>query len=82
MPESTPNAILIDGPELCRRGGFGVSSLHKMKRSDRLPLKPIRLGRKVLYRVSEFEAWVKAGCPAGAGWRAIQAVNDRGMGVA
>lgn len=73
MPaEPTVTALLVDGAEVCARLSIGKSSLHRMIRSGKFPLKPVCLGRAVRYSTAELSAWVTAGCPAGDRWRALQ----------
>ena len=66
------DALLIDGPEVARRLGIGLSHLHAMKRAAKFPLTPIRLGRAVRYRADELAAWTAAGCPANCRWAAMK----------
>jgi len=48
---------------------LGVSKAHikRLRASGRLP-RPIRLGRRTLWRVTEIELWCQAGCPDLARW--------------
>ena len=39
-----------------------------LRSSGRIPLNPVRLGAKLLYRRIEVEAWVLAGCPPVGQW--------------
>lgn len=35
--------------------------------------RPVRIGRSVLWRTGELEAWVQAGCPRRKEWEALRA---------
>lgn len=50
--------IFIDTAEAARRLGLSISTLEKY-RFHRVPDAPpfVRIGRKVLYRVTDLEAW-------------------------
>jgi predicted DNA-binding transcriptional regulator AlpA len=75
MAADLTDALLIDGRELARRLGIGVSMLHSLKRQGRLPLQITKLGRRVLYRADEARRWVECGCPNAQKWSAIRAIK-------
>jgi len=74
-PKSPPvlhvEPLLIGTAELAALLNVGKTNLHTLRSLGRLPL-PIRLGRRVLWRRSEIERWVEAGCPHLEKWLAMQ----------
>jgi predicted DNA-binding transcriptional regulator AlpA len=83
MPtETTDTALLIDGGEVCGRLSIGKSTLHKLIRSGRFPVQPIRISKCVRYRADELARWIELGCPNVDRWRAMQAMVGRGRGAA
>lgn len=58
-----PPSLLIGADELARMLGISVVMLRRMRSAGKLP-QPVRLNRRVLWRLAEVEAWVAAGCPA------------------
>jgi len=78
-PTPTDDVLLIDGRELARRLGVGISTIHTMRRAGRLPLRIVKLNSAVRYDLAEVSAWVAAGCPAKLEtWRMLQSGADRG----
>ena len=72
-PPVTP-PLLVDArgaAALC-----GVSRAHwlALNSSGRVPM-PVRLGRRVLWRVLELTAWSEAECPARDRWQALRATE-------
>ena len=47
--------------------GVSRSMVHKLDVADLLP-RPIRIGRRKLWRVAELQAWNDAGCPRRDDW--------------
>jgi predicted DNA-binding transcriptional regulator AlpA len=70
-PVAETPPIAIDARGAARLCGISRSLWHSMKAAGRIPL-PIRLGRRVLWRVEELHAWVKAGCPPLHRWEQIK----------
>jgi predicted DNA-binding transcriptional regulator AlpA len=78
MPVESPvdDVLLIDGRELARRLGVGISTIHAMRRAGKLPLRIVRLNAAVRFDARECAAWVAAGCPASAErWRMLQSAS-------
>jgi excisionase family DNA binding protein len=42
--------------------GISRSMLYKLLRSQRIPLKPVKLGTKVLFPVHQIKQFVESGC--------------------
>lgn len=53
-----------DAAKLC---GVGDRMWRTMNRDGRIP-EPVRLGRRVLWRVEELRDWARAGCPPRRRW--------------
>ena len=62
------DALLIDARELAGMLGVCRNSVLKMDTTGRLGPRAIRLGRRVLWRRTEVEAWVAAECPPRRVW--------------
>jgi len=56
--------------------GVSRAHWHRLRAAGKLP-PPVRLGRKVLWRRLEIEAWIIAGCPDARAWAAMVAAADR-----
>ena len=80
--ESLPaeDVLLIDGRELARRLGVGISTVHAMRRAAKLPLRIVRLNAAVRFDAGEVAEWVRAGCSGESRWRAMQQLNGRRAG--
>lgn len=51
--------------------GVSTAMWWKMKNSGRCPA-PVKLGRRLLWRVEDLRQWVADGCPAPSAWKAAQ----------
>jgi len=71
---ATLRPLLVSADEAARLLGVGRSLFFELKSSGRIPLEPIRFGRKRLYRVEDLENFVRAGCPAR--WTTEDSRND------
>ena len=65
---TTLEPLLLDARAAAALCGIGRSLWLELHASGRCPL-PIRLGRRVVWRREELEAWVRAGCPARERWQ-------------
>lgn len=54
--------------QLC---GVSRATWYSLQKAGRLP-KPVRLGRRVLWRVEELHQWVAAGCPSLSRWEVMK----------
>jgi hypothetical protein len=75
MPTDTPTTpapILIDAAAVCAALSIGQTSLKKLIRTGRLPLRRYRLLRKVLFSRDELQRWVAAGLPPASRWSFLQ----------
>jgi predicted DNA-binding transcriptional regulator AlpA len=63
-----PPPRMIGAAEAARRCGISRTAWYNLKAGGRLPT-PIRLGRRVLWRVEELEAWMDAKCPPRHQWQ-------------
>jgi len=66
--------LLLDTKRAAQMIGVSRSLFLSMHDSGRIPL-PTRLGRRVLWRVAELEAWVEAGCPPRIRWEAMRKIR-------
>jgi len=74
MIETSTTPLLVPADEAARLLGVGRSLFYELKSSGRIPLEPIRFGRKRLYRVEDLERFVRAGCPTR--WTVEEPQND------
>jgi excisionase family DNA binding protein len=68
---SFPQPLLVPAVEAARLCGVSRAMWYRLLSAGRTPL-PIRLGRRMLWRVSELKEWVEAGCPARERWEALK----------
>jgi hypothetical protein len=81
-PEAGRPASLVAGLEpflvptlaAARLSGISVAAWHRLKSAAKTP-EPIRLGGKVLYRLSDLKLWVSLGCPDRRTFAAHQAAR-------
>ncbi len=59
--------LLVDARKAASMCGIGRTLWYDLGSAGRLP-KPIRLGRRLLWRVDEIKAWIAAGCPGRSLW--------------
>jgi predicted DNA-binding transcriptional regulator AlpA len=69
--EEVSEQLLVDAVTTCKLLSISISTLHALKRTDRLP-DPIYLGRSVRWNLEELRAWVNCGCPAKHRWEAMR----------
>jgi predicted DNA-binding transcriptional regulator AlpA len=62
-------ALLLSAPDAARVLALSRSALYDGVSSGRI-VPPVRIGGRVLWRAAELEAWVSAGCPPVAKWKA------------
>lgn len=65
--------LLVSADELCQMLSVGKSLFYEMKQSGRFGPVAIHFGRRVVWRRSEVESWVEAGCPCRDEWLARRA---------
>jgi excisionase family DNA binding protein len=65
--------LLVPPGEAAKMLGLSKSFFYELLSSQRIPLKPVSFGRKKLYSVAEFRAYVAAGCPTAEKWQQIKA---------
>ena len=56
--------LLVSPAEAAELLSMSRSMFYQLLSSGRIPLKPIRFGRKRLYNVEELKSFVKSGCSA------------------
>lgn len=68
--------LLLTITDVCHILSIGRSSFFNLRSCGHIPLKPVRLGEKLLYRRVEIEAWAAAGCPS-KNWNWQDAENGK-----
>jgi predicted DNA-binding transcriptional regulator AlpA len=71
-----PAPLLIPDTAAAALAGVSRAHWHRLRAAGKLP-PSIRLGRKVLWRRLEIEAWIAAGCPDSPTWAAMTAASRR-----
>ena len=66
--------LLVDTDRAAALCGVSPASWYRLKAAGKTPA-PVRLGGKVLYRISDLELWVSFGCPGRREFEAGLAVN-------
>jgi len=79
MPDETPTPLLLDGPAVAATLGVSLATFHAMRAAGQFPLTPLRSRRCVRWRAADVTAWVGAGCPGDAKWRAMTATPRTDM---
>ncbi len=59
--------LVIRDSEAAKMLGISRGAFRKLNDSGKVPA-PVRLGRRVLWRVAELEAWLESGCPPRHRW--------------
>ena len=54
--------LLVSTDQAAAACGVSAASWYRLKAAGKTPA-PVRLGGKVLYRISDLELWVSLGCP-------------------
>jgi predicted DNA-binding transcriptional regulator AlpA len=84
-PSSTPNleahtsaavltALLLPAPEASRLCSVSEATWWRLHASAKIP-RPVRLGKRTLWRAEELRAWIAAGIPDRRTWEAMQAAR-------
>jgi prophage regulatory protein len=60
--------LAVEADEAARICGVGRTLWYDLRAAGRLP-EPVRLGRRVLWRVAELRAWMAARCPPLQRWK-------------
>ncbi|MBA7486765.1 hypothetical protein ES707_22326 [subsurface metagenome] len=68
--------VLLTVEQTCQLINVGRAELYRLRASGVFAPLPVGLCRKVLYRRSEIEDWVKAGCPHRKQWQTTKRMND------
>ena len=65
------NALAVEATQAARLCGVSRATWYSLRKAGRVP-KPIRLGRRVLWRIEELREWMAAGCPPMSRWEAVK----------
>jgi predicted DNA-binding transcriptional regulator AlpA len=79
-PAEQSPALLIDLAEVCRRLSIGETTAKGLLKSGHLPLKRVRLCRKLLFSATEFQEWFDSGMPHSTRWPMLRELNARRAG--
>lgn len=66
--------FVADARRLARLLGCGLRTVRTWDAAGKLPA-PIRLGGRVVWRLDEIRAWLRAGAPKREQWEAIKAAR-------
>ena len=68
--------LVADARRLARLLGVGVRSVRTWDYGGKLP-RPVKLGARTVWVLSEIRAWLSAGAPDRAEWEALKKHNQR-----
>lgn len=69
--ENETSASLVNAVEAARICGVSRTTWFKLRAAGRIP-SPVRLARRVLWRVEELHQWIAAGCPTLHQWQRLR----------
>lgn len=64
--------VLLSARQVCQHLGISQAHLFVLKRTGRMPVKPIRLGRAVRFDADELRDWIGAGAPPADKWATLK----------
>lgn len=71
-PEArTVSALAVEALQAARLCGVSRATWYSLRKAGRIP-RPVRLGRRVLWRIDELREWMAAGCPPCSRWDAMK----------
>ena len=70
--QAASRPLLVGAQDAARMVGVSVATWWGHNAAGRCP-RPVRLGRRTLWRLAELEAWVVADCPPRVQWEAKEA---------
>ena len=78
LPFASPATmpLTVDAAALAPMLSIGLRTLRTWDAAGRLP-RPVRVGGKVLWQLSEIRDWLEAGAPNRAEWEARKAVRPK-----
>jgi excisionase family DNA binding protein len=68
-PESSPEPLQVDIKTAAQLIGVSRSFLYELMGSAKFPVKPVRLGSKILFNRRQLVAWIEGGCQSAERWR-------------
>jgi excisionase family DNA binding protein len=64
---------LLSVMELAEKlGNVARSTIYEWMQSGKIP-SPVHIGRRIFWRLSEINEWIKAGCPGRGKWEQMNA---------
>lgn len=70
-PAAAVAPLLVGGREAARMIGLSPASFYRLRSAGGFGPEPLRLGGRVVFKVSEITEWVSANCPDARTWRAL-----------
>ena len=67
----TVNTFAVEAVQAARLCGVSRATWYSLRKAGRIP-RPVRLGRRVLWRIDELREWMAAGCPPCSRWDAMK----------
>ncbi len=74
----TPEPLLLGEDESSRMINVGKTLFRTLVADGRFAPKPIRLGRRKLWRLADIQEWVRLGCPRRQKFLELTGQNGRG----
>jgi excisionase family DNA binding protein len=68
-PTATDRQLLLDAAEVAQMLRIARSTFFTLVSAGRIGPRPVRLGRRCLYRRTEVEVWIEQGCPPLSRWK-------------
>ena len=65
------NALVVEAVQAARLCGVSRATWYSLRKAGRIP-RPVRIGRRVLWRIEELREWMAAGCPPCSRWDAMK----------
>jgi len=72
-------ALLLSTEEMAKRLSLSRSSFYSLHSSGRLGPKPVRLNRRSLWSLQEFEAWIAHDCPSREIWQKMRSTDKQSV---
>ena len=70
-PAAAVPPLLVGGREAARLIGLSPASFYRLRSAGGFGPVPLRLGGRVVFKVSEITEWVSQNCPDARTWRAL-----------